>query len=197
MDQQTNILGYEFGSPSLARSPVSLDHLRDLEQACGFDRNAREWLRKAAVVLTARAEELVDKWRAAIAEHPEMRQVFFGPDSQPDEAYKAAVKKRFVRWVVDVCQREHDQSWLDYQDEIGKRHTPAKKNQTDGAQTPPLVPLRYLIAFSAVVSTTIRPILEESGYNSAEIQEVQDAWTKAVLLHLTLWTRPYLAACLW
>lgn len=197
MDGNIQIPGYEFGSPSLPRSPVSLDELRALEQACGFDSNAREQLRKAAVVLTGRAEDLVDIWRSVIAEHPEMRQVFFGPDGRPDETYKAAVKKRFVRWVIDSCEREHDQDWLDYQQEIGERHTPAKKNLTDGAHTACLVPLRYLIAFSGVVSTTIRPILEEGGYSGTELEEIQAAWTKSMLLHLALWARPYVGACLW
>jgi hypothetical protein len=72
-----------------------------------------------------------------------------GPDGKPDDAYKAAVKKRFVQWVIDTCTRPRDQAWLDYQEEIGLRHTPAKKNATERAQTPELVPLRYLIAFTA------------------------------------------------
>jgi Protoglobin len=118
-------------------------------------------------------------------------------NGQPDDAYKAAVKKRFVQWVIDTCERDHDQEWLDYQEEIGRRHTPAKKNQTDGAHTPAVVPLRYLIAFSAVVSTTIRPFLEESRYSTSEIQHVQDAWTKSLLLHLALWARPYVEVSLW
>ena len=197
MSENAPIPGYEFGSHSIARSPISLDELRALERAAGFDESAREWLRKAAPILGPRAEEMVDKWRGEIAAHPEMAQVFFGPEGQPDERYKAAVKKRFVQWVLDTLEREHDQVWLDYQEEIGRRHTPAKKNQTDGAFTKPFVPLRYLIAFSAIVSTTIRPFLEEGGCNRHEVQHIQDAWTKSTLLHVALWARPYLVDCLW
>lgn len=197
MKEQSPIPGYDFGSDALPCSAVSLDELRALERACGCDEESREWLRKAAPIFTQRAEELVDTWRAAIALRPEMSEVFFGPDGQPDDTYKAGVKRRFVQWVIDVCEREHDRNWLDYQEEIGKRHTPAKKNRTEAAQTPPLVPLRYLVGFSAVVSTSIRPMFEEAGYSAAEIQQVQDAWTKSVLLHVALWTRPYVAAFLW
>jgi hypothetical protein len=197
MDANIQIPGYGFGSPSIPRSPVSLEQLRALEEASGFTTEDKQWLRKAARVLAQRAEEIVDGWRAVIAAHPEMAHVFFGPHGQPDDAYKAAVKKRFVQWIADACEREYDQAWLDYQEEIGKRHTPAGKNQTDGAQTAPLVPLRYLIAFSAVVCTTIRPFLEAGGYGSSEIQHIQAAWTKSILLHVALWARPYVADCLW
>lgn len=197
MTEQNKIPGYTFGSGSVPRSPVSLDELRALEAASGFDDEAHAWLRRASTILALGAEELVDKWRSVIAAQPGMARVFFGPDGQPDEAYKAAVKKRFVQWVIDTCERPHDAAWLDYQEEIGKRHTPDKKNQTDNAQTPPVVPLRYLIAFSAIVCTTLRPFLEEGGCNPSEIQSIQDAWTKSMLLHLTLWSRPYVADSLW
>jgi hypothetical protein len=197
MNDQNKIPGYTFGSGSVPHSPVSLDDLRALEADSGFDDEARAWLQRASAILRPRAERLVDKWRSVIAAQPDMAHVFFGPDGQPDEAYKAAVKKRFVQWVIDSCERPHDTAWLDYQEEIGKRHTPDKKNQTDNTQTPPVVPLRYLIAFSAVVCTTLRPFLEEGGCNTSEIQSIQDAWTKSMLLHLALWSRPYVAGCLW
>jgi Protoglobin len=198
MHENSQIPGYDYGSRSLPHSPVSLDELRNVEQAVGFNEDDRKWLRSAAPILSPLAEELVDTWRAVIGAHPEMSRVFFGPDGKPDDVYKAAVKKRFVQWVIDSCEREHDQAWLDYQEEIGQRHTPAKKNRTDGAQTPPVVPLRYLIAFSAIVSTTLQSFLEKSGRcNSEEIQHIQRAWTKSMLLYLALWTRPYVAVSLW
>ena len=57
------------------------------------------------------------------------------------------MKLRFVEWVVDLCTEPFDRQWLDYQEEIGLRHMPAKKNDTDHANSPVVVPLRYLIAF--------------------------------------------------
>jgi hypothetical protein len=96
-----------------------------------------------------------------------------------------------VQWVLDVCLRPHDQAWLDYQDEIGKRHTPLKKNRTDGAATPDVVPLRYTVAFTAVVITTIRQFVADKGLEPDDVTRFHDAWTKAVLLQLALWTRAY------
>lgn len=64
-------------------------------------------------------------------------------------------------------------------------------------QAAPVVPLRYLIAFSAITSTTIRPFLEKSARSGEEIQRVCDAWLKSMLVHLALWARPYVPSCLW
>jgi hypothetical protein len=191
----TKIPGYDYGS--VGHSPVSLNELRSLEDAAGFSDEDTKWLRAAGQILAPQAEAIVDSWRTRIAQHPDMIKVFFGPDGKPDDNYKAAVKKRFVQWVVDTCERPHDQQWLDYQEEIGKRHTPAKKNTTERAHTPPVVPLRFLIVFSAVVATTIRPFLESSGRDASEIQRMQDAWTKSMLLQLALWSRPYVSETLW
>src|ERR1700693_3821613 len=115
---------------------------------------------------------------------------FQKPEAQPHDRYKAAVKPRFVQWVIDTCRRPHDQAWLDYQEEIGLRHTPQKKNKTDDRHTPANVPLRYLIAFVPVV-TDIRRFLAAVIEGAAELAAVESAWTKAVHLHVTLWSRPY------
>jgi len=106
------------------------------------------------------------------------------------------VKRRFVQWVVDVATRPHDRAWLDYQEEIGLRHTPAAKNSADGSHTPSLVPLRYLLAFIPIV-TDIRGILESGISDRDDLRAVELAWTKAVHLHVVLWTRPYTREGLW
>ncbi|HZR28881.1 MAG TPA: protoglobin domain-containing protein [Terriglobales bacterium] len=196
MQAPVSIPGYDFGTARVGRSPVTLDELRQLEQAADFTEKDQRALQRAADVLGNQAEQMVDSWRARIAAQPELARWFFGPQGKPDEAYKAAVKSRFVQWVHDTCVRPHDQAWLDYQEEIGLRHTPARKNKTDGAHTPPQVPLRYLIAFVAVVSP-IRPFLSRGGHSAEEVEEMQAAWSKAVLIHISLWSRPYVREGLW
>jgi hypothetical protein len=140
---------------------------------------------------------MVDSWRSVIGSQPDLAKWFVGPDGKPDEAYKAKVKARFVQWVRDVCLRPRDQAWLDYQQEIGLRHTPAKKNITDGANTPDRVPLRYLIAFTSVIALTARRFFVENGVRGEELERLHNAWTKAVILHVSLWSRAYAKDDLW
>ena len=196
-DTTTAIRGYDYGSPRAAHSPVSLDELRQLEAAVGWTEDDARVLRDAAAVLTPRAEALVDHLRAQIGRQPHLAKWFFGPDGKPDEGYKAAVKQRFVRWVTDICTRPHDQAWLDYQEEIGLRHTPEKKNKTDHARTPDVVPLRYLFAFAAPTALAVAQFLAPAGWPAAKIDAAQRAWTKAVILEITLWSRPYVRGGLW
>ena len=137
--ETTQIPGYDYARPQSAHSPLSMEELRQLEATVGWSEDDARILQRSGSIFKEKAEQMVDSWRSVIGAQPHLAKWFFGPDEKPDGEYKAKVKKRFVQRVVDACFRPHDQAWLDYQEEIGLRHTPAKKNQTDGTQTPPVV----------------------------------------------------------
>ncbi len=189
--------GYAYGAASLARSPVTMEELERLKQAAGLTGEDMEALRRAGRVLAARADAVVDSWRRAIAAVPHLVAAYASAEGVVDDLYRARVRERFKRWIEDMCLRPWDQAWLDYQHEIGARHTHLAKNKADAAAAVPHIPLRYLIAFTAVINERVRPFLAESGAAADEIQAMHDAWCKATLLSVTLWTRPYVADTAW
>ena len=195
--QATEIAGYTYGTPDVARSPVSLEELEQLKQTVTLSDEDVGHLRLAGDVLEDQTDAVIDAWRGVIGKTPHLAHYFVAPDGAPDDQYKASVKERFKQWVIDVCRRPFDQDWLDYQHEIGLRHTHVKKNQTDHAQTPPQIPLRYLIAFTAVVNDTIKPFLAKKGNSAEEVEAMHRAWCKAVMLYITLWSRAYVAESDW
>ena len=183
--EASSVAGYDYGVAGVARSPVSLAELQQLEATVGWSTEDVKVLQRHGDLFRDKAEQMVDSWRAVIGARPHPAKWFVGSDGKPDDDYKTKIKKRFV------------QAWLDYQEEIGLRHTPDKKNRTDGAQTPSLVPLRFQFAFGTVVASTTRKFFVDAGIRDGELQKLQDAWSKAVQLHITLWSRPYAKAGLW
>ncbi|HZP06453.1 MAG TPA: protoglobin domain-containing protein [Terracidiphilus sp.] len=181
----------------LLPSPVTLDELREIEPSIGCSEEDAETLRRHKTLFDQRAEQMVEQWRAVIGSQPHLVKWFFGPDGKRDDEYAAKVKPRFVQWVIDVCLRPDDQAWLNYQEEIGLRHLPAKRNQTDKRSTPALVPLRFLLAFVPVIVISARQFFLEGGVEGEELERLEGAWAKAVQLHVTLWTRPYAKEGLW
>ncbi len=192
-----NMPGYDYGTDRVAHSPVTLEELHQLEMTAELTGEDRRYLAMAGEVLSGQAEDIVNAWRSRIGAQEHLSKWFNGPDGHPDDLYKAAVKPRFVQWVIDTCTRPYDQDWLDYQEEIGLRHTPVKKNRTDHAQAPPLVPLRYLIGFTSVVVTSAKEFLGKRGHSPEQVERMFAAWTKAIILTLALWSRPYTKEGLW
>jgi hypothetical protein len=186
-----NIAGYTYGANDLATSPVTMKDLDLLKQTITLDPEDARYLRMAAEVLEDQTDSLVNLWRGVISSMPHLSYYFKDAKGNINEEYKAKVKERFKQWIIDVCTKPYDQDWLNYQHEIGLRHMLVKKNQTDNVEAPPHIPMRYVIAFTAVVNDTIKPFLAKKGHSLGVIEKMHKAWSKAVLLHVTLWTRAY------
>nr|WP_244299923.1 protoglobin domain-containing protein [Rubrobacter xylanophilus] len=188
---EAGIPGYAYGARELARSPVSLEELDLLRQTVLFTEEDERYLRMAGDVLEGRLDEVLDLWYGFVADHPHLVYYFSDREGRPIEEYLERVRGRFKRWVLDVCRRPYDQQWLDYQHEIALRHAREKKNRTDGVEAPEEIPLRYMISFIYPITATVRRFLEDGGHPEEEVEKMHQAWFKAVVLHVTLWSRPY------
>ena len=152
-------------------------------------------LRLAGEVLDDQVEAVLDVWYGFVGSHPHLLKYFSGGDDQPSAAYLEAVRKRFGLWIRDLCSASYDRAWLDYQYEIGLRHTRAKKNQTDGVRSASdVVHLRYLVAFIAPLTVTIRPFLGRKGHSPEVVDKMYHAWFKALTLTVTLWSQAFVPA---
>lgn len=195
-EEQCHIDGYDYGARSVGHSPVSVEELALLERTVSLTAEDERWLQQAGTVLADQTDAVVASWREVIAANPHLASYYGTREGMADPAYKARVGARFKQWILDVCQRPRNQAWLDYQHEIGLRHTHLRKNQVDRAAALPHIPLRYLIAFTAVINDRIRPFLAKDAA-PADAEAMHSAWCKAVLLQVTLWSRPYVAESEW
>ena len=117
------------------------------------------------------------------------RPVLFGEDAGDELA--AATD-------ADPFEREYGQDWLDYQHEIGLRHHRAKENVTDGfAESAAHVPFRWLVPLVYPMAQTIRPFLHDAGAAAEEADAIAVAFTKSLLLQITLWSRAYVGDAEW
>jgi hypothetical protein len=188
---QTDIPGYTYGTDAVARSPVGLQELELLKATLLLGDDDLAALRRSGEVLAPRVEEILDVWYGFVGANPHLLAAFSGPNGQPDQAYLAAVRRRFGRWILDTARADYDQAWLDYQHEIGLRHHRTGKNRTDGARAADHIPLRYVLALLMPITTTLKPFLAEGGAAPEEVEAMHQAWVKAVLLQVILWSHPY------
>ncbi len=186
-----NIPGYTYGDAKLTKAPFTLEDLEALKATVLFTEDDAKWLRKSRAVLEPHAEEILDTWYGFVGATPHLLAYFSSKDGKPDTQYLARVRQRFIQWIYDTADADYDQDWLNYQYEIGLRHHRIKKNKTDNANAVNHIPARYVIALTYPVTATLKPFLERSDYSADEVNAMQQAWLKSVLIQTILWTQPY------
>jgi hypothetical protein len=189
---RATIAGYTYGQPTVPRSPLTLEELALLEHTVLWSKEDQRSLQQAGEVLEDQIEAILDLWYGFVGSQPQLVRAFLDASGQPLTDYLQRVRARFGQWIRDTCRRPHDQAWLDYQYEIGLRHHRTKKNATDNAPAADgIVPLRYLIALIAPIVLTIREFLAKKGHAPHEVDRMHQAWLKAVVLQVALWSLPY------
>ena len=192
LSTQTLIPGYTFGQKSVATAPYTLKDLESLKKTLLFTDEDVLYLRKSKDILADQTDAILDVWYGFVASTPELVEYFKNTKTgQPDGDYLNAVRKRFGQWILDTADANYDQAWLDYQYEIGLRHTKIKKNKTDHVKSVPQVNFRYLPALTIPVATTLKPFLAKKGVSTADVEKMHAAWVKSVLLQTILWSYPY------
>jgi hypothetical protein len=187
------IPGYDYGSSTVEKSPVTFEEFEQLKRDANFNDEDVHWLGQAGKVLAEQAPALAGKWRDIIASLPHLAVYWQRPDGKRDAQYAEASGLRLQQWILDTYSRPYDQAWLNYQQDIALRHTSVKKNETDHVQTAPTIHLRHIIAFCAVITdpTIMKPFLAAKGHDAIDVDRMHQAWTKSIWLQIALWTEPY------
>jgi Protoglobin len=188
---QADISGYSYGTDAVPRSPVSLEELELLQSTLLLGADDLAALRRSEALLAPRVEEVLDVWYGFVGANPHLLAAFSDADGQPDQRYLDAVRRRFGQWILDTARATYDQAWLDYQHEVGRRHHRGGKNRTDGARAVDHIPLRYVLALLVPITTTLKPFLAADGVADTDVDAMHQAWVKAVLLQVILWSHPY------
>lgn len=186
------IAGYRLGDPELPEAPVSSADFARMKAACLLGDDDIAALRRSHDVLVPQTEAILDVWYGFVGSHDFLVASFVDTGTQkPSADYLSRVRGRFGQWIRDTARAEYDDAWLRYQLEIGRRHHRVGKNRTDGVASTPLVAFRYLPLLAQPIVDTLRPFLFSSGLDRDDIDAMQNAWRKSVLLQVTLWSHPY------
>lgn len=186
-----SIKGYDYGKATLEQSPVTMQDLTLLRKTLLWSDEDDRYLNMAGEVLKDQTNEVLDLWYGYVGGNEHLVH-YFTKEGQPNMDYLTAVRARFGQWILDICQKPYDQNWLNYQQEIAKRHHSIKKNKTDGVDTVPIIHYRYMTAFIYPITATIKSFLSKKNHSQADVEGMHNAWFKAVTLTVVLWTYPYI-----
>jgi hypothetical protein len=194
MNKNTDsIHGYRYGDAHLPAASVTLQELGDLKASAGFTEEDVRFIRMAGDVLNDQTEAIVLHWRSGIiAGIPNLARHSRSLRGEPLPEYLAQSNLRFRQWILDTCFRDYDQDWLNYQEEIARRHTTEKKNVVDDVQSTRFVPYRDALAFIAVLNETIRPYLAAKGHSEEDVSRMHLAWQRSMQIQMALWAKVYM-----
>lgn len=185
------IKGYDYGKAALEQSPVTMQDLDLLKKTLLWSDDDDRFLKMAGDVLKGQTNDVLDLWYGYVGGNEHLLH-YFTKNGQPNMDYLTAVRTRFGQWILDLCQKPYNQSWLNYQHEIAKRHHSVKKNKTDNVDTVPIIHYRYMTAFIYPITATIKSFLAKNGHSQADVDAMHNTWFKAVTLTVILWTQPYI-----
>ncbi len=193
VENKMNIPGYTLGTSVVPRSPISTQEFELMKKSVLFGEEDVKYLRMSLDVVKDQVEAILDVWYGFVGANPHLLASFTSKtDGKPLGDYLGAVRKRFGMWILDTAKANFNQSWLDYQYEIGLRHHRAKKGKTDNAPTTNVVPFRDLFALIFPVTLTLKPFLAKNGHSADDVEKMYAAWLKSCLLQVTLWSQPYI-----
>jgi len=183
--------GYDYGKATLAQSPVTMQDLALLKKTLLWSDDDNRYLKMAGDVLKDQTDAVLDLWYGYVGGNEHLL-YYFTKNGQPNTDYLTAVRARFGQWILDICQKPYDQTWLNYQYEIALRHHSSRKNKTDGVDAAPIIHYRYMTAFIYPITATIKSFLAKKNNSQEDVEGMYNAWFKAVTLTVVLWTYPYI-----
>ena len=176
---------------TVPQAPLSVADLELMKKSVLFGEQDQKYLRMSRAILEPQVDQILDVWYGFVGSQPHLLAYFSSSGGEVRPEYLKAVRVRFGQWILDTADADYDQAWIDYQVEIGRRHHRVGKNKTDGADAVDHIPLRHIILLTFPIVHTLRPFLEAQGHSSADVDRMQQAWLKSVLLQVTLWSHPY------
>lgn len=186
-------VGYTYGTSKVPKSPFTVEELKLLQQSLLFGEEDIKYLKMSREILKDQTDEILDVWYGFVASTPQLV-YFFGNKTtgKPIDEYLSKVRERFAMWILQTAEANYDQTWLNYQYEIGLRHYKIKKNKTDNVSSVPIINYRYIPALTIPITTTLKPFLAKKGASAEDVDKMYNAWVKSVLMQSILWGQPYM-----
>ncbi len=153
-------------------------------------------LRDAWRILEAQTDDYLDVVLGMVAAYPVLAVAFtvlYGEETATHSLDgAAAVRDCFRRWLFETCFFPHEPPWLK---QLYLERAPL---DSPVQPSPTLLPeFRHTVALAYPLVATARPFLAAQGRNHQDIERMQHALLKAILLQVTLLSKLYVKEGLW
>ena len=159
-----------------------------------FSQDDERALRSAWRILQGQTDDYLDVVLGVVAAYPLLANALRGADGgDGSESGSETIRRHFQRWLSETCNLPKDPPWLR---QLYSK-PPAQDAPANGESAETLPQFRYLIALVYPVVATVRPFLAAAGCSAVEVEKMQYALLKAILLQVALLAKLYLETGNW
>ncbi|HRD67943.1 MAG TPA: protoglobin domain-containing protein [Candidatus Competibacter sp.] len=163
-----------------------------------FSSDDERALRKLWRVLKGQTDDYLDMVLGMVAAYPALATALAAVCQEnimtASADGSATVRRLFRQWLSETCFSPHEPPWLKRLYSLYSDLPPERSAQTISAALPGF---RYLIALSFPLVATVRSLLVSGGLAAQEIERMQSAFLKAILLQVTILSKLYVKGELW
>jgi hypothetical protein len=157
-----------------------------------FSQDDERALRSAWRILQGQTDDYLDVVLGVVAAYPPLVGALM--DSVGGHGLETSTeitRQRFRRWLFETCNLPQDPPWLRQL----QARPPAQEASATAAETLPQ--FRYLIALVYPVVAAARPFMAAGGRHAVDIEQMQYALLKAILLQVALLAKLYIETGDW
>lgn len=159
-----------------------------------FSADDERALRKLWRILQGQADDYLDRVLGMVAAYPALADALAvlhnGTAGNVMESCPP-LRQIFQRWLSETCLSPHESLWL------RQLYAELPLNPSAQALITRLPDFRYLIALSFPLLATANTLLIDHGLSPQDIERMQSAFLKAILLQVTLLSKLYVKEGLW
>jgi len=188
--------GYTFGQVS--RAPISEKDLQLMLDSVLWTKEDEDNRKVLGDIFKKHMKEILD----AIVNYVGSREylLYYFKDKSGTTTITEYVSNsvgRIAQWILDCCYRPLDQKFIDYQYEIGLRHTPLKKGKADNVQTVDLVHARYMVTFIFPFTAALKPFIQKEVEDFVLADKLYHTWFKLVTVCASIYIYPFVKEGWW
>ncbi|MBK8534616.1 MAG: hypothetical protein IPL59_05540 [Candidatus Competibacteraceae bacterium] len=152
-------------------------------------------LRKGWRILKGQTDDYLDMVLGMVAAHPALVTALAAlRGEEPATALDGATtaRRRFRQWLFETCYFPQEPPWLK---QLYSEQSPP---DSSAQSSPTLLPgFRHAVALAYPLVATARPFLAADGRSPQDIERMQHALLKAILLQVALLSKLYVRQGLW
>ncbi len=198
MNNLAQLVGEEMVAPVAAPSGFPVAEEVELLWRIGlFSSDDERALRKLWRILKGQTDDYLDRVLGMVAAYPALAAVLAAACQENlggSVDGSAAVRSLFREWLLETCLAPREPSWVK---RLYSRYSDPSSERSMQTMSAKLPSFRYLIALSFPLVATMRSLLVGAGFAHQEIERMQSALLKAILLQVTLLSKLYVKEGVW